>query len=120
MGHIMRLDSQTIRHPQAHNVHPAHPSPSLIPRTTMFAQGPPVASPALNVWWQGTVSDYLVAALCVMIITLSLFYGMHKLVTVCRNRRSGRRSRWGNTPRGDVEASTEAVGRVIGREAERF
>jgi len=116
----MRLDSQTIRHPQAHNVHPAHPSPSLIPRTTMFAQGPPVASPALNVWWQGTVSDYLVAALCVMIITLSLFYGMHKLVTVCRNRRSGRRSRWGNTPRGDVEASTEAVGRVIGREAERF
>jgi len=86
----------------------------------MFAQGPPTASPAPNIWWQGTVSDYLVAALCVMIITLSLFYGMHKLVTVCRNRRSGRRSRWGSTPRGDVEASTEAVGRVIGREAERF
>lgn len=89
----------------------------------MFAQGPPpspAATPASNIWWEGTVSDYLVAALCVLVIAMTLLYGMHRLVKACMKGRGGRRSRWGRVPQRDVEVATEALGRVIGPRGERF
>lgn len=71
-------------------------------------------------WWQGTVSDYLVAVLCVIIVALLLFYGVYRVVKACRTRPGERRSRWGRVPKRDVEVATGAVGRVIGRGGERF
>lgn len=66
------------------------------------------------------MSDYFVAALCVMIIAMSLLYGMYRLVKACRTGRGGRRSRWERVPQRDVEVATEALGRVIGPRGERF
>jgi len=120
MGHIIRLHSQTSNLRQAHNHLSAYPASSLIPRTAMSANDPSSASPALSIWWQGTVSDYIVGGFCVGILTLSVFYGLWQLVTVCKNWRGAMRSRLARARRGDVEALTEAVGRVIGREGERF